>query len=104
MPNVSYIDPRFGGEEQGTSNDDHPHADIRSGQDFLNRIYEALRNSPNWSKTVLVINYDEWGGFYDHVPPPLAPIPTATAKAGDKDGRLGFRVPALRVAAAKRPR
>lgn len=93
LPNVSYIDPRFGGEEQGTSNDDHPHADIRAGEAFLNQIYEALRSSPNWSKTVLIINYDEWGGFYDHVPPPLAPIPAATAKAGDKDGRLGFRVP-----------
>ena len=103
LPNVSYIDPRFGGEEQGTSNDDHPHADIRSGQDFLNRIYEALRNSPNWSKTVLVINYDEWGGFYDHVPPPLAPIPTATAKAGDKDGRLGFRVPAIVISPLAKP-
>ncbi|MEP6822067.1 MAG: alkaline phosphatase family protein [Chthoniobacterales bacterium] len=95
LPNVSFIDPRFGGEEQGTSNDDHPHADIRNGEAFLNQVYDALRTSPNWSKTVLVINYDEWGGFYDHVPPPLAPIPTASAAAGDTDGRLGFRVPCV---------
>ncbi len=95
LPNVSYIDPRFGGEDQGTSGDDHPHADIRTGEAFLNQIYNALRSSPNWSKTVLVINYDEWGGFYDHVPPPLAPIPTASAAAGDTDGRLGFRVPCV---------
>jgi phospholipase C len=95
LPNVAYIDPRFEDEGSGTSSDDHPHADIRNGEVFLNQIYDALRGSPNWSKTVLVINYDEWGGFYDHVPPPLAPIPTATAKAGDKDGRLGFRVPCV---------
>jgi phospholipase C len=95
LPSVAYIDPRFGGEDQGVSNDDHPHADIRSGEAFLNQIYDAVRNSPNWSKTVLIINYDEWGGFYDHVPPPLAPIPTASAAAGDKDGRLGFRVPCV---------
>lgn len=95
LPNVAFIDPRFEDEGSGTSNDDHPHADIRSGEAFLNQIYDALRGSPNWSKTVLIITYDEWGGFYDHVPPPLAPIPDASAQAGDKDGRLGFRVPCV---------
>ena len=95
LPNVAFIDPRFEDEGSGTSNDDHPHADIRAGEAFLNQIYDALRTSPNWSKTVLVITYDEWGGFYDHVPPPLAPIPAASAAAGDKDGRLGFRVPCV---------
>lgn len=95
LPNVAFIDPRFEDEASGTSNDDHPHADIRNGEVFLNQIYDALRNSPNWSKTVLIINYDEWGGFFDHVPPPLAPIPAASAAAGDTDGRLGFRVPCV---------
>ncbi len=95
LPNVAFIDPRFGGEGQGLSNDDHPHADIRNGEVFLNQVYDALRNSPNWSKTVLIINYDEWGGFFDHVPPPFAPIPTASAAAGDTDGRIGFRVPCI---------
>ena len=95
MPNVAYVDPSFAGETTDTSNDDHPHADIRDGEAFLNQIYDALRNSPNWSKTVLIINFDEWGGFYDHVPPPLAPIPPASAAAGDVDGRLGFRVPCI---------
>jgi phospholipase C len=95
LPNVAYIDPRFEDEGSGTSQDDHPHADIRNGEAFLNQIYDAVRNSPNWLKTVLIINFDEWGGFYDHVPPPLAPIPTASAAAGDTDGRLGFRVPCV---------
>jgi len=95
LPNVAFIDPRFEDEGSGTSQDDHPHADIRNGEAFLNQIYDAVRNSPNWSKTVLIINYDEWGGFYDHVPPPTAPIPPASAAAGDVDGRLGFRVPCV---------
>ncbi len=95
LPNVAFIDPRFEDEGSGTSGDDHPHADIRTGEAFLNQIYDALRGSPDWSKTVLIITYDEWGGFFDHVPPPLAPIPTATATAGDADGRLGFRVPCV---------
>ena len=95
LPNVAFIDPRFEDEGSGTSGDDHPHADIRDGEVFLNQIYSALIGSPSWPKTVLIINFDEWGGFYDHVPPPLAPIPPATAAAGDTDGRLGFRVPCI---------
>ncbi len=95
LPNVAYVDPGFAGETTDDSNDDHPHADIRDGEAFLNQIYNAVRSSPNWPKTVLVINFDEWGGFFDHVPPPLAPIPPASAAAGDVDGRLGFRVPCI---------
>jgi phospholipase C len=55
----------------------------------------AVTNSPNWPGTLLVINFDEWGGFFDHVPPPTAPIPIADRLAGNQDGRLGFRTPAL---------
>ena len=95
LPQVSYIDPRFAGEDNGLSNDDHPHADIRNGEAFLDKIYKAVTTSPNWSKTLLVINFDEWGGFYDHVPPRKTAIPEADKKAGNKDGLRGFRVPAL---------
>jgi phospholipase C len=94
LPHVSYVEPRFVGESQGLTNDDHPHADIRNGQGFLNTIYQAVTSSPNWERTVLVINYDEWGGFFDHVAPPTAPIPPADQALGS-DGRIGFRVPAL---------
>ncbi len=94
LPQVSYVDPRFLGAAEGLSADDHPHADIRNGEAFLNSIYEAVTSSPNWPNTVLVINYDEWGGFFDHVPPTVAPIPNSDAALGS-DGRRGFRVPAL---------
>lgn len=94
LPEVSFVEPRFLGEAEGLTNDDHPHADIRNGQAFLNMIYEAVTLSPNWENTVLVINYDEWGGFFDHVPPQLAPIPPADLALGS-DGRRGFRVPAF---------
>jgi len=106
LSEVSFIDPRFQDENTGSSNDDHPHADIRAGEYFLNQIYNALVTSPNWSSTVLVINYDEWGGFFDHVAPPLAPVPTATRAAGISEGinvndplfgLLGFRTPKLIV-------
>jgi phospholipase C len=98
LPEVAFVDPRFVDEASGTSGDDHPHADIRNGEAFLNLIYTAVTRSPAFAHTVLVINFDEWGGFFDHVPPPTAPIPAATAAAGDSDGRLGFRTPAIVVA------
>jgi phospholipase C len=94
LPNVSFVDPRFINENSGTSNDDHPRADIRNGEAFLNQVYQAVIQSPDWPSTVLVINFDEWGGFFDHVPPPLRPIPAAD-KAVGSDGRIGFRVPSL---------
>jgi phospholipase C len=46
---------------------------------------------------VLIFNFDEWGGFFDHVRPPAAPIPPSDAAAGNQDGLRGFRVPLLMV-------
>ena len=98
LPAVSYVDPRMLGEGEGLSNNDHPHADVRNGEAFLNDVYNAVVHSPNWPNTILVITYDEWGGFFDHVAPQRAPIPPATAAAGDTDGLRGFRVPTMIVA------
>ena len=74
LPSVSWIDPNWGnfnpfGFEQ---NDDHPPADINDGQDLVLAVYHAVATSPQWDKTLLVIFYDEHGGFFDHVPPPEA--------------------------------
>ncbi|MHB8467134.1 MAG: alkaline phosphatase family protein [Acidimicrobiales bacterium] len=96
LANVSYVDPRFLDEGSGTSGDDHPHADIRAGDAFLADVFHAVASGPAWSRTVLVVTYDEWGGFYDHVVPPRV---TATS-ALDKDtvggkALLGFRVPCI---------
>lgn len=95
LPHVSFVEPRFIEDPLRTTNDDHPHADIRDGQAFLNEVYTAVTRSPAWPRTLLVINYDEWGGFFEHVPPGTAPIPPASQAAGDKDGLRGFRVPCL---------
>jgi phospholipase C len=107
LPAVSYVDPRFLAEGAlvdvgpndtggGLSNDDHPHADIRAGDNFLATIFHTLANGAAWKNTVLVINYDEWGGFFDHV----APVRAAASSAVDKDvvngkALLGFRVPCM---------
>jgi phospholipase C len=86
------VDPSFAGEVNGTSADDHPHADIRNGEAFLAQVYEALRTSPKWGNTLMIVVYDEWGGFLEHVVPPVRPISKNELALGS-DGRLGFRVP-----------
>ena len=90
LANVSFIDPRFLLPTPfGTSADYHPVSDIRAGCQFLHEIYEAVTNSPNWERTVLIVNFDEWGGFYDHVVPEQAP------DASPASALRGFRVPCL---------
>jgi phospholipase C len=98
LPAVSYVDPRFEDEGNGTSGDDHPFADIRVGQGFVNQVYQAVTGSPNWDSTVLFINYDEWGGFFDHVAPSTAPDnhPMFSLR--------GFRVPAFVISPFSRRR
>src|SRR3546814_21060573 len=96
LANLTYID-NVGttiNELGGLSGDDHPVADIRNGQAFLNEVYDILRRGPQWEKTVQVINNDEWGGFYDHVPPPFAPFTEAEAVLGKTD-RQGCRAPCV---------
>lgn len=91
---VSWIDPNFIDFNvlDPNSNDDHPPSDIRAGQAFVLELYEALRRSPAWNDTVLVIVYDEHGGFYDHQSPPMVDDDTGYQT-------LGVRVPALVVGA-----
>jgi phospholipase C len=94
LPAVSFVEPGFVGEAlPGLSEDEHPLADIRFGQSFLNKVYTAVIDSPNWARTLLVINYDEWGGFFDHVPPPTGPDPRPDLGTGLR----GFRVPCLLI-------
>ncbi|HWG09644.1 MAG TPA: alkaline phosphatase family protein [Solirubrobacteraceae bacterium] len=101
LPPVSWIDPRFKDLRVlgPNSNDDHPPSDVLAGQDLVLTIYHALSaNAELWKKTLLLITYDEHGGFYDHVPPP-------PAVDDDHDfQRLGVRVPALLVSPLVAPR
>jgi phospholipase C len=91
LPAVSYVEPPLFLEAvDGLSKDDHPHGDIRNGEAFLNSVYQAVTRSPAWPRTVLVITFDEWGGFYDHVPPTSAPDTNPALT-----GLRGFRVPTL---------
>lgn len=77
LPAVSFVDPSYT-LLLNTANDNHPASDIRNGDAFLAQVYKAVATSPEWNSTVLVSNYDEWGGFFDHVPPPRALAPNNT--------------------------
>lgn len=96
LPSVSFVDPRFVGEAEGISGDDHPHSDIRTGDAFLADAFQAVASGPDWGTTVFIITYDEWGGFFDHVAPPRAAAPNGV----DPDlvngkALLGFRIPVV---------
>lgn len=98
LPAYSYLDPFFLGEEQGGSNDDHPHADIWRGQALISAVANALITSPLWASTALVVTYDEWGGFFDHVAPPRLPddVDNPGGDATNPDhAQAGFRVPTM---------
>lgn len=94
LPAVSLVDPDF---FTAVSNSDHPPGDVRDGEAFLASVYRAVTAGPSWGSTVLIITFDEWGGFYDHVPPPAAPIPAGERDVGNADGLRGFRVPTLLI-------
>lgn len=111
LPNVCYIDPAFDNEATGTSGDDHPQGDIRLGERFIADAYHALADNGYLDDTVFIVTFDEWGGFYEHVPPPQViddTNPADVMHAGDSttptDGQLypnykqlGFRVPGIVV-------
>jgi len=94
FPEFAFIEPDY---LWPTTNDDHPPHDVRNGQRLIAEVYNAIRANENlWCSTVLVIVYDEHGGFYDHMSPPTAVPPDARTDQYTFD-RLGVRVPAVVV-------
>lgn len=91
LPSVTFIDPHFVELPPG-GNCDGPPADVAQGQILVQKVVEAVVTSPNWNKTMLIVTYDEHGGFFDHVPPP----PAAQVAPG-LPATFGVRVPAFIV-------
>jgi phospholipase C len=85
LPEVAWIEPGY------TFNDDHPPHAIALGQVFIGTLYKALAESPQWGESLMIVDYDEHGGFYDHVAPPK----TEDDHAEQGFDQLGFRIPAL---------
>jgi phospholipase C len=97
LPALSFVDPAFQGEDQGTSGDEHPLADIRVGQAYVSDIVHAFLESPQFKRGALFIVYDEWGGFFDHVVPPRVPDLRTSSDLNHDFGQMGFRIPAVVV-------
>ncbi|MBI2168736.1 MAG: phospholipase [Actinobacteria bacterium] len=98
LPKVCFVDPGF---TTGMRTDDHPFADIRAGQKLVGDVVKAFVESPQWGRGVMFINYDEWGGFFDHVTPPTFRdnyegfVPPGQSTFGGGFERAGFRTPTM---------
>ena len=77
FPQVSWVIPSFPISE-------HSPANITTGMNWVRLVINSIMSSPYWNNTAIILTWDDYGGFYDHVPPPQI----------DKYG-LGFRMPAL---------
>jgi phospholipase C len=100
LATYSFIEPRYINFHEWKATDQHPPHDVKLGEYLIAEVYETLRNSPYWETSLLVVLYDEHGGFYDHVPPP-GPVPSPDGKKSRHPPfdftRLGVRIPAILV-------
>lgn len=102
LPGYAVVEQRYTDTKSDPANDDHPSHDVYQGQLFVKEVYETLRASPQWNETLLLITYDEHGGFYDHVPTPVSGVPSPDGIVGPEPflfnfDRLGVRVPTIAV-------
>jgi phospholipase C len=77
----AFLEPGF----DAAGNSQHPNYNVALGEQLIHDLYYALRNGPDWDETLLIITYDEHGGCYDHVAPPLGAVPP-----DDSAGEYGF--------------
>jgi phospholipase C len=103
----TFIEPDYGNdlppsaEDFTCGNSQHPLDDVTRGELLIKTVYETLRGSPHWDHSMLLVTYDEHGGFYDHVPPPPATPPgDGISDEGNvfhhfNFDRFGVRVPAV---------
>jgi phospholipase C len=107
-PRFVFIEPKYGAHgfdvtgpgDFTCGNSMHPLDDVTRGEKLIKTVYEAIRNSPHWENSLLLIVFDEHGGFYDHVRPPAAVPPGDTMTESYiqhhfQYDQLGVRVPAL---------
>src|ERR1022692_2082054 len=95
LPAYTFLEPSC----DATGNSQHPNYNVALGEQLIHDVYYALRNGPNWKQTLLIVTYDEHGGCYDHVPPPLGAVPPDNS-AGEFSfdfKRFGPRVPTVLV-------
>ena len=110
LPDYSFIEPCYNdhtgpGGGEILASDQHPTHDVHEGERFIGTVYNAIRNNDAlWASTAFLVVYDEHGGLYDHVVPPVCTPDDFTAKPTDTGtgmsfafDRLGVRVPAILI-------
>ncbi len=102
----TFIEPNYGDILANTyrgGSSQHPLDDVTHGEALIKSAYEAIRNSPVWASSLLIVTWDEHGGFYDHVAPPAAVAPgdvavtSGASQFGFTFQQYGLRVPAIAV-------
>lgn len=88
----SWAPPTYPSGCLGVDTSEHPPARSDCGMDYVSYLVNTVMRSPYWNSTAIVLTWDDWGGFYDHVPPPQV----------DEFG-LGFRVPTLVISPWVKP-
>jgi phospholipase C len=99
LPRFSFVEPVWiASSKQATSYHPYGKGGTAAGEIALNEIYEALKKGPKWDETLLIITFDEHGGFFDHVPPPYADNPwPKDVNDGFAYDIMGVRVPTILV-------
>lgn len=100
LADYSFIEPQYFSALGNPATDQHPPHRLEDGERLIAAVYDTLRsNEAVWRRALLVVLYDEHGGFYDHVPPPAAvrPDDLESPTTGFRFDRLGVRVPAVLV-------
>ena len=87
----------------GMRTDDHPHGDMRTAQAFVAAVVGTLMRGPQWERSAVIVTYDEWGGFFDHVRPPVFADDRGTADDLTNWGQAGFRLPVFLASPFARP-
>ena len=101
FPEYVFIEPNYDtGHQYINGNSMHPLNDLRKGEQLIKRVYESIRASSLWATTMIVVTFDEHGGFFDHVPPPAAVSPGGDQRYKNPIDQfefdlLGVRVPAI---------
>ncbi len=105
LATYSFITPEYIAAPEQPINSMHAPADVRPAEKLVADVYSALREHPEvWKKTLLIVLFDEHGGYYDHVPPPATVSPDGIPGRTDQPflvpfdfKRLGLRVPAILI-------
>ena len=104
-PQVVFIEPAYGDSPHlGRSTDDHAPSGISDGQEFLMQVYNAVTASPSfWKSSVTIVSYDEHGGFFDHVSPPMIPTSPPPGANYPDFKSLGVRTPGYVISPFVKP-